>query len=283
MKFTNSIIGCLICFPMKINQEFKKSSQQKIVVANFKKCRGTLGADSRCRCVALPYVPEYEDDYEAEREKGPVQGVVQGVHFDPKSAESLKNISNFTVKRLERRLNKSIKSAIAYSKKRGDFEAEYDEISAFVYSDRRRNEKAKNNKGEKPKFDKENEMAEILVQNGHAVTFLHELKIPGEKDPDSFVDGFLTEFKKAKPSQIEHRINDGLEQAPNVYLLIDGYMKRDKFYDVIRKVVRNIRKVDPKKSNNPERTESIKKNLVGATLFVSINKEFFRTLLDDIK
>lgn len=37
--------------------------------------KGAPGTDFRCRCVALPYVPEYEDDYE--REEGPVQGVVQ--------------------------------------------------------------------------------------------------------------------------------------------------------------------------------------------------------------
>ena len=38
---------------------------------------GAPGTDFRCRCVALPYVPEYEDDYEETREKGPVQGVTQ--------------------------------------------------------------------------------------------------------------------------------------------------------------------------------------------------------------
>ena len=40
--------------------------------------KGAPGTDFRCRCTALPYVPEYEDDYEAEREKRPVQGVTQG-------------------------------------------------------------------------------------------------------------------------------------------------------------------------------------------------------------
>lgn len=37
--------------------------------------KGAPGTDFRCRCVALPYVPEYEDDYV--REDGPVQGVTQ--------------------------------------------------------------------------------------------------------------------------------------------------------------------------------------------------------------
>ena len=41
--------------------------------------KGAPGTDFRCRCTALPYVPEYEDDYEAERPKGPQQGVTQEV------------------------------------------------------------------------------------------------------------------------------------------------------------------------------------------------------------
>ena len=39
--------------------------------------KGAPGTDFRCRCVALPYVPEFEDDYEAEREKSTQRGVVQ--------------------------------------------------------------------------------------------------------------------------------------------------------------------------------------------------------------
>lgn len=41
--------------------------------------KGAPGTDFRCRCTALPYVPEYEDDYEAERPKGPQQGVTQEI------------------------------------------------------------------------------------------------------------------------------------------------------------------------------------------------------------
>lgn len=38
---------------------------------------GAPGTDFRCRCVALPYLPEYEDDYEEQRAKGPIVGVTQ--------------------------------------------------------------------------------------------------------------------------------------------------------------------------------------------------------------
>lgn len=41
--------------------------------------KGAPGTDFRCRCVALPYVPEFEDDYEEERPKGPQRGVIQEV------------------------------------------------------------------------------------------------------------------------------------------------------------------------------------------------------------
>lgn len=39
--------------------------------------KGAPGTDFRCRCIALPYVPEFEDDYEAEREKGEQRGASQ--------------------------------------------------------------------------------------------------------------------------------------------------------------------------------------------------------------
>lgn len=39
--------------------------------------KGAPGTDFRCRCIALPYIPELEDDYAGERENGTVRGVVQ--------------------------------------------------------------------------------------------------------------------------------------------------------------------------------------------------------------
>lgn len=44
---------------------------------------GAPGTDFRCRCVSIAYVPEFEDDYEAEREDRPIQGVTQGAYADP--------------------------------------------------------------------------------------------------------------------------------------------------------------------------------------------------------
>lgn len=60
--------------------------------------KGAPGTDFRCRCTALPYVPEYEDDYEAEREKGPVQGVKQGEHAEPHNVRTTKKILELSAK-----------------------------------------------------------------------------------------------------------------------------------------------------------------------------------------
>lgn len=57
---------------------------------------GAPGTDFRCRCTALPYVPEYEDDYV--REKGPVQGVKQGEHAEPHSIKTTQKILELSAK-----------------------------------------------------------------------------------------------------------------------------------------------------------------------------------------
>ena len=58
--------------------------------------KGAPGTDFRCRCVALPYVPEYEDDYV--REKGPIQGVKQGENAEPPSIKTTQKILELNAK-----------------------------------------------------------------------------------------------------------------------------------------------------------------------------------------
>lgn len=60
--------------------------------------KGAPGTDFRCRCVALPYVLEFEDDYEAEREKGPVRGVKQGEHAEPHNVKTTEKILELSAK-----------------------------------------------------------------------------------------------------------------------------------------------------------------------------------------
>ena len=62
---------------------------------------GAPGTDFRCRCTALPYVPEYEDDYEAERENSTQRGVVQTQeHPEPMSAEQITFLNQINESRL---------------------------------------------------------------------------------------------------------------------------------------------------------------------------------------
>lgn len=65
--------------------------------------KGAPGTDFRCRCVALPYVPEYEDDYESERPKGPQRGVVQ--------EQGEKKLSESEIQKRNREIEKKLKGA----------------------------------------------------------------------------------------------------------------------------------------------------------------------------
>lgn len=244
--------------------------------------KGAPGTDFRCRCVALPYVPEYEDDYV--RENGPVRGVTQGEHKDPETIKRMEMLAKSQLEnRLKRLEKKSLSEAIKFSRKRKDDDAKFDNVFPFVYSDRRRLEKAKNETGEEKKVKRENEMAEIAVKNGYPVVFLHELKHHGVKNPDAVMGEEITEFKKGKQSQIEHRIRDGLEQAKNVFFRLDGSMPISEFYKELRKVVNNIRKEKIENVKNRDRAEAIKKNLKGGVVFVSIGDYFNEIRLDSIK
>lgn len=59
--------------------EVKPDGKRKLVRKNRPQnaYHGAPGTDFRFRCVVLPYVPEFEDDYEEGRTKGMVKGVVQ--------------------------------------------------------------------------------------------------------------------------------------------------------------------------------------------------------------
>lgn len=246
--------------------------------------KGAPGTDFRCRCVAIAYVPEFEDDYEEERTSGPIRGVTQGKHADPETKKMLEELARTQVmNRLEKRERKSLDVAKKFSEKRKDKDAKFENVSPFVWSDIRRIEDAKKDKNEKEKQDRESEMSKIAVKNGYPVVFIAELKHMGVKNPDAVMGGMVTEFKKGKPSQMEHRIRDALEQANNVFLMIDGDMPIPDFYKELKRIVNNIRKEKVDNAKNKDRAREIKKNLKGATLFFSIGKFFNSVKLDNIK
>ena len=68
-------------FEWEEQQDGKRKLVRRVRPGNAYK--GAPGTDFRCRCVALPYVPEYEDDYD--RENAPTLGVTQGLLADPKT------------------------------------------------------------------------------------------------------------------------------------------------------------------------------------------------------
>ena len=85
------------------------------------------------------------------------------------------------------------------------------------------------------------------------------------------------------PNKIEERIREGLSQASNVFVRIDGDMPVPSFYKELKRVVNNIRKENIVNAKDKERAKTVKKNLKGATLFLSIGDYFNSVNLDRIK
>lgn len=238
---------------MKINQEFKKSSQQKIVVANFKKCRGTLGADFCCRCVALPYVPEYEDDYEEGREKGAIQGVAQGRNVDIRAVE------NPDVIKRDKSIQKSLSRSFALINERNrglpkEKQPVYTpfDVERAIWVDQKRlkkyNEELNSNKrrkegDERDKFEKEVKMSEYLREIGLGTILVEEQHSElGRKHPDAVVDGRVAEFKQVKGNadRVKDRISDAIEQGAEIVgLEIVQDLPLDKVNGKIKEATKN--------------------------------------------
>lgn len=231
--------------------------------------KGAPGTDFRCRCVALPYVPEYEDDYV--REEGPVRGVVQENPHQEADNQRMRNLENNALSKARR-----------FSEKRKD-KAEFVQIAPFIYTDVRRKKIAESSPNEMKTYNKENAMGEIAVRNGYPVVFLHALKREGEKDPDAFMGRLLTDFKRIKISQIEHRLGDAFEQAPNAFIEIEDNVTRREFLRKVKLFLDNVRNTDTEKAAKPKRAAAIKKNVVGAILFYFVDGKFGKIKLDEMK
>lgn len=243
---------------------------------------GAPGTDFRCRCVALPYLPEYEDDYEEQRAKGPIVGVTQGKNADERTKKYLAELKNDKiVGKLKRTEKKTLEIANSFSLKRKDDKASFEYLSPFLYSDKRRNERANKIKNEYVKFIKENEMAKIAIKNGYPVVFFVELNSK-DKNPDAVVGKYITEFKQIHKSKFEKRFRDALNQSKNVFIKIDDDWSISDFYKTLGKVVKNIKKEQIANSKNKNRSDTIKNNLKGGILFISI-KDFFKKIhLDSV-
>lgn len=182
--------------------------------------KGAPGTDFRCRCTALPYVPEYEDDYEAEREKSDeeIHGAVQRPATQNKveflSAKEQKQKLPDSIKRsrdLESRIFENrtprpeyvtldIDGAIMIDKKK------YEKYQAALTS------KRKNKEGDEvDKYNRETEIAQQMKRLGFSTILIPERKIKNKPNPDAIVDGQIAEFKQIDGAV--GRLDDNLKKA----------------------------------------------------------------------
>lgn len=196
--------------------------------------KGAPGTDFRCRCVALPYVPEYEDDYV--REEGPVRGVVQGNNADPETIKRNKEIADLKRKKELLKSQKKSKTVaiqiLEYRKKHNDKLSTnllkppppYDVGGEYTLCDEASLKQARTNKTEKIKFIDQLEMARLLeMQEWLPSIFIGETAPDGEKNPDAVIDGKLAEYKKVKPTSkpdaVSEHIKKSLEQNTKIIVL----------------------------------------------------------------
>ncbi|MCI6663309.1 MAG: hypothetical protein SO369_08775 [Treponema sp.] len=94
------------------------------------------------------------------------------------------------------------------------------------------------NREQEKVFKKELLMAKIASDNSHVVFLLPERKI-NKKNPDSVMDGFLTEFKNISGGEnaLSHRFREALRQGVNVYLKIDSEITVKRIRQILRGVL----------------------------------------------
>ena len=239
--------------------------------------KGAPGTDFRCRCTALPYVPEFEDDYEAERQKGPVRGVTQGANADPETKKFLESIASASKKtgkkkveifaQQEKKMEKAQKKNLELARKI-DGKAEFIEDGLFIMTDKRRKEaKGKN---EIEKYKREMAMADVAVKNGYPVVFLNEYNYNGAKNPDSVMDSRVVEFKKNNKKKIRERFSEGLLQSKYIYMYVEEKVSFDYFKNEIKREKYSLPKETPKTEKKKKEHEIKLKNLPNSKVYFTI-------------
>lgn len=207
--------------------------------------KGAPGTDFRCRCTALPYVPEYEDDYV--REKGPIRGVTQGEHTDPETVEYLNELKdkerNVKIQRTLSRSfsflkerNKSLKEKpvyIPYDKDR----AIYVDSNRYVkYIETLKSKRERKEGDEVDKFEKETRIAEIIRDMGYGSVLVEENGSLGKSQPDAVVDGKVAEFKQVDGAvgRVSDRVKDAIKQGASIVCL--NIMKKHPLDVVLEKI-----------------------------------------------
>ena len=195
---------------------------------------------SKHSMLALPYVPEYEDDYE--REDGPVQGVTQGELADPETIKRNKELFSRKKKQaLLKSLGRSKKNAKSYLEKlkinnpsisTSLKKPPYNESGEFTLADNATLELAKKNTKEKEKFKLELRNAASLEEQEWLVSvFVGEVGGQGQNNIDAFIDGIEAEYKHVEPQSsinaVGNNIKEALHQGAKIVVL-DVQAKLDK-------------------------------------------------------
>lgn len=191
---------------------------------------GQPGQDYNCRCTAIPFDPELEDDYEVKEmpeekpeEKEPTP--LEKAREEAKAAEERAEKAAIDVKEYKEKIetfendiekvsfeNGLLKEEIkgySFAKiinnilSRRKFKDMFDKETIHKYGDsgllvsKTRLEQSKKSSQEKKKFDKEVITGEILSKNNHSVILIPETidTTSGLKHPDAILDGVVTEFK----------------------------------------------------------------------------------------
>lgn len=148
--------------------------------------------------------------------------VAENERLRAENEKALKEVSK-SEKKIERvasSVSESYKNASENLAKRLFPEESWKEENGVMISETRE-KMSKKSKNATAVFEKEKKIAEILCANGNYVWMLPENR-PGTKNPDAIVNGSIYDFKQVKFNRIEHAFVDGLKQADNVVIRVNG-------------------------------------------------------------
>lgn len=209
---------------------------------------GQPGQDYNCRCTAIPFDPELEDDYEVkempeekpeEKEPAPLEKAREEAKAAEERAEKAEKMLNDPVsiaKKTNDILNKSLEEsknvAVSILKDRKKTNPlidtslfipnDYEERGRFTLADSSTLMLAKKNKKERDKFKYELSMAKkIEEQYLKATVFIGET---GEgSNPDAIIEGVLADFKHTEPktgkNAVSGEVRKGLKQGAKMIIL----------------------------------------------------------------
>lgn len=168
---------------------------------------GQPGQDYNCRCTAIPFDPELEDDYEVkempeekpeEKKPTPLEKAME----EAKAAEERAEKAEGIVKSLKKESEKNFKSLVSIRETasvnliRDKYPDEVWENDNGIHVSLARKLEAEIGK-EPDKLKREKFISRILVDNGHSVWLIPEKKDMnlGGRRPDAIVDGLFAEMK----------------------------------------------------------------------------------------